>query len=194
MPMELEKKDFILASGSPQRIALLRQIGFEPKEIFPADIDESNFKAEKPLLYVRRMALEKAKFVAKAKTNQNILACDTIVCVGNRIIHKSKTAGEQMKVMQLLAGRTHKVISSVCLIDKGGKVHQRTVSTRITMRPLDKGELESYIESGEWKGVCGYKIEGKMAAYVTRLVGDYSSVVGLPLSETMNLLNGVGIR
>jgi septum formation protein len=187
-------KDFVLASGSAQRINLLRQIGFEPKEIFPADIDESNFAKEKPLPYVRRMALQKALHVAKLKPEQNILACDTVVCVGNRIIHKSKNEEEQMSVMKLLSGRTHKVISSVCLIDKFGKVHQRTGSTRITMKVLSDDELNNYIKDGEWKGVCGYKIEGKLAAYVTRLVGDYSSVVGLPLNETMNLLNGVGIR
>ena len=194
MPINIEKKDFILASGSPQRIALLRQIEIEPKEIFPADIDEHNFQKEKPLPYVKRMAFEKANHVAQIKSGQNILACDTVVCAGNRIIHKSKTETEQRKVMQLLSGRTHKVISSVCLIDKKGVAHQRTVTTRITMKRLSDEELEKYVTEGEWKGVCGYKIEGKIAAYVTRLVGDYSSVVGLPLSETMNLLTGVGIK
>lgn len=187
-------KDFILASGSPQRIALLRQVGVEPKEIFPANIDESNQPKEKPLVYVRRMALEKAQHVAGLKPGQNILACDTVVCAGNRIIHKSKTENEQRKVMKLLSGRTHKVISSVCLIDKQKKVHQRTIMTRITMKRLSEEELENYVAEGEWKGVCGYKIEGKLAGYVTRLVGDYSSVVGLPLNETLNLLNGVGIK
>ena len=194
MPVAVEQKDFILASGSPQRIALLRQIGFEPKEIFPADINEENEPKEKPLPYVRRMALQKALYVAKLKPEQNILACDTIVCVGNRIIHKSKNAEEQLKVMKMLSGRTHKVISSVCLIDKNGSPHQRTVMSRISMRRLDEKELKSYIDSNEWVGVCGYKIEGKMAAYVTRLVGDYSAVVGLPLCETMNLLKGVNIK
>ncbi len=194
MAESFEKKDFILASGSPQRIALLRQVEIEPKEIFPADIDETSSPKEKPLPYVKRMALEKALHVAQIKSGQNILACDTVVCAGNRIIHKSKTAEEQKKVMKILAGRTHKVISSVCLIDKSGTIHQRTVTTRITMKRLSDEELEKYVTDGEWKGVCGYKIEGKMAAYVTRLVGDYSSVVGLPLSETINLLKGVGIK
>lgn len=194
MPINSEIKNFILASGSPQRIALLRQIGYEPKEIFPADIDESNFAKEKSLPYVRRMALQKAQYVASLKPKQNVLACDTIVCLRNKIIHKSKNEDEQREVMNLLSGKTHKVISSVCLIDSSGNIHQRTVMTRITMKVLATDELEAYVKSGEWKGVCGYKIEGKMAAYVTRLVGDYSSVVGLPLNETMNLLNGVGIR
>lgn len=194
MSVGMQKKDFILASGSPQRIALLRQIGFEPKEIFPADINEENEPKEKPLPYVKRMALQKALYVAGKKQKQNVLACDTIVCVGNRIIHKSKTADEQTKVMKMLSGRTHKVISSVCLIDKEGKTHQRTVMSRVTMSRLDKDELTAYVESKEWEGVCGYKIEGKMAAYISRLVGDYSSVVGLPLCETKNLLKGVKIK
>ena len=192
--MSAGTKNFILASASPQRIALLRQIGFEPEKICPADIDETSKKGEKPLPYVRRMALQKALHIANLNPECNILACDTVVCAGNRIIHKSKNDKEQREVMKLLSGRTHKVISSVCLIDKNGKAHQRTVSTRITMKRLSDEELDDYVKDGEWKGVCGYKIEGKMAGYVSRLVGDYSSVVGLPLSETMNLLKGVGIK
>lgn len=192
--MSANVKNFILASSSPQRIALLRQIDCEPERICPANIDETSYNKEKPLPYVRRMALQKALHVAELNPEQNVLACDTVVCVGNRIIHKSQSADEQRKVMKLLSGRVHKVISSVCLIDKKGKVHQRTVSTRITMKKLSERELEDYVQDGEWKGVCGYKIEGKMAAYVSRLVGDYSSVVGLPLCETRNLLNGVGIK
>lgn len=192
--MSVSVKNFILASSSPQRIALLRQIDFEPEKICPANIDETSYPKEKPLPYVRRMALQKALHVAELNKGQNILACDTVVCVGNRIIHKSQNEDEQRKVMKLLSGRVHKVISSVCLIDKNGKVHQRTVSTRITMKRLSENELENYVKDGEWKGVCGYKIEGKMAAYVSKLVGDYSAVVGLPLCETMNLLNGAGIR
>ncbi len=172
----------------------MRQIGFEPERICPADIDETTQKGEKPLPYVRRMALQKATHIANLNPKHNVLACDTVVCAGNRIIHKSKNDKEQREVMKLLSGRTHKVISSVCLIDKNGKAHQRTVSTRITMKRLSDEELDEYVKDGEWKGVCGYKIEGKMAGYVSRLVGDYSSVVGLPLNETMNLLKGVGIK
>lgn len=190
----MKVQNFILASGSAQRIALLRQIGYEPKEIFPADIDESCMPSEQPLPYVRRMALSKAKRVAELKPDENILACDTVVTVGKRILHKSQNEDEQRKVMQLLSGRTHKVISSVCLINKVGKVTQRTVTTRVSMKHLSRDELENYVKDGEWKGVCGYKIEGKLAGYVTRLVGSYSSVVGLPLHETLNLLNGENIK
>ena len=190
----MEIKDFILASGSPQRIALLRQIAYEPKAIQPADIDEECLPHEMPLPYVRRMALEKAKAVAKLKENENILACDTVVCVGSRIFHKAKDIEEQRKYMQLLSGRAHRVISSVCLINKNGKVSQRTVSTKIVMKRMSKEEIEDYLQSGEWQGVCGYKIEGLLGGYVTKMVGSYSGVVGLPLSETMNLLKGEGIK
>ncbi|MBE6451477.1 MAG: septum formation protein Maf [Alphaproteobacteria bacterium] len=187
-------KDFILASGSPQRIRLLEQIGYKPKKIQPADIDENCLPHEKPLPYVNRMALEKAKAVAKLYPNENILACDTIVTVGLRILHKSKNADEQLKVMSLLSGRNHKVISSVCLIDKNGKISKRTVTTRIGMKRLSQEEINQYIQSNEWVGVCGYKIEGLLAGYVKNMVGSFTGVVGLPLYETKNLLTGAGIK
>ncbi len=128
-----EVKDFILASGSPQRIALLRQVAYEPKKIQPADIDENCLPHEKPLPYVRRMALEKAKHVAALCPDENILACDTVVTVGQRILHKAKDAAEQLMYMTLLSGRTHRVISSVCLLNKKGQISQRTVTTTIMM-------------------------------------------------------------
>jgi septum formation protein len=186
----MEVKDFILASGSPQRIALLRQIGYEPKEILPADIDESCLPHEKPLPYVRRMALSKAKAVAAQREGENVLACDTVVAVGQRILHKSKDENEQRQVMKMLSGKTHRVISSVCLVNKNGKISQKTVSTKIAMKVLTPQEIESYVACGEWRGVCGYKIEGCLAGYVTRMVGSYSGVVGLPLYETQNILKG----
>lgn len=194
MQSSTEVKDFILASGSPQRIALLRQVVFEPKKIQPADINESCLPHEMPLPYVRRMALEKAKHVAALCPGENVLACDTIVAVGQRILHKAENAAEQLAYLKLLSGRTHRVISSVCLINKKGQVSQRTVTTKIMMKVLSDEDLNEYIECGEWKGVCGYKIEGRLAGYVTRMVGSYSGVVGLPLYETLNLLKGVGIK
>lgn len=189
----MKAKDYILASGSPQRIALLRQVCYEPKEILPADIDESCLPYEKALPYVRRMALNKAKHVAELRDGENILACDTVVVVGQKILHKSKDEDEQRKVMQMLSGKTHRVISSVCLINKHGKISQRTISTRITMKVLTPQEIEDYVACKEWCGVCGYKIEGRLAGYVKRIVGSYSGVVGLPLYDTLNILKGEGI-
>lgn len=189
-----ETKDFILASGSPQRIALLRQIAYEPKKITPADICEDCLPHEDPLPYVRRMALEKAQKIAADNPNENILACDTVVAVGKRILHKSRNDEEQTKVMNLLSGRTHRVISSVCLINKKGKISQRTVCSKITMKKLTPDEIRSYVQGGEWHGVCGYRIDGTLAGYVCRILGSYSGIIGLPLYETLNLLKGENIR
>lgn len=189
----MAKKDFILASGSPQRRALLEQIGFIPKEIAPADIDEHTLKDEKPLPYIRRIARAKAKAVAKAHPKENILSADTIIVVGQKIIQKSPDDITQTNVMKMLSGRTHRVITSVCLIDKNGHISQKTVTTKITMKHLTEQEITDYIKSDEWHGVAGYKIEGMLAGFVKKIIGSYSGVVGLPLYETKNLLNGVGV-
>ena len=190
----MTSKDFILASASPQRKKLLEQIGYTPKEIVAANIDESEHLHERPLCYVKRMAYEKAKAVAALRPNENILASDTIVTVGLRVIHKSQTPQEQEKVMRLLSGRNHRVISAICLIDKSGHVTQRTVITRISMKRLSEEEVKTYVESGEWIGVCGYKIEGILAGFVRKITGSFSGVVGLPLFETRNLLIGAKIK
>jgi septum formation protein len=187
-------QNFILASGSPQRRRLLEQIGYIPKAVIPADIDESCLKHERPLAYVRRMAREKALAVAALKPNENILACDTIVSVGLRVIHKSKTPQEQEAVMRLLSGRNHKVTSAVCLIDSQGRMFERDNTTRLSMKRLSESEIADYVRSEEWVGVCGYKIEGSLAGYVRNMVGSFSGVVGLPLFETRNLLVGAGIK
>ena len=187
------EKDYILASGSPQRRQLLTQIGYIPKKIQTANIDESVLKNEDPLPYIRRIARAKAQTVAKLIPNENILSADTIIVVGQRIIQKSPDAKTQEQVMRLLSGRTHRVITSVCLVDKSGKYHQRTITTKIVMKHLTDKEIEEYIASNEWVGVAGYKIEGMLAGYVKKIIGSYSSVIGLPLFETKNLLNGIGV-
>lgn len=187
------EKDYILASGSPQRRQLLTQIGYVPKKIQTANIDESVLKNEDPLPYIRRIARAKAQAVAKLIPNENILSADTVIVVGKKIIQKSPDAQTQEQVMRLLSGRTHRVITSVCLVDKSGKYHQRTVSTKIAMKHLTDKEIEEYIASNEWVGVAGYKIEGMLAGYVKKIIGSYSSVIGLPLFETKNLLNGIGV-
>lgn len=189
----MSKQDFILASGSPQRRSLLAQIGVEPKAVQPADIDESVLKDEKPLPYIRRIARAKALKVAELFPSENILSADTVIVAGQKIIQKAHSDEEQTAVMNLLSGRTHRVITSVCLIDKTGKINQKTVTTKIKMKHLSTKEIETYIRAGEWHGVCGYKIEGLLAGYVQQINGSYSGVVGLPLYETKNLLNSAGI-
>ncbi len=186
-------KDFILASGSPQRRRLLEQIGYVPKDIHPADINEDIAAGETPLVYIKRIARAKAEAVAAVLKDENILSADTVIVANKKIIRKSATDEEQTAVMRLLSGRTHQVITSVCLIRKDGLVSQKTITTKIMMKHLTEQEIKDYIASGEWHGVAGYKIEGMLAGFVKKIIGSYSGVIGLPLYETKNMLNGAGI-
>lgn len=190
----METKDFILASGSPQRKQLLEQIGFIPAKIIPADIDESEKKGEKASAYVKRMASEKAAKIATIHQGSVVLGADTVVVVGTKILHKCKNDEEQTKVLELLSGKAHRVLSAVCVVDKNGKSSVRLNTTRILMKKLSQKEISDYVASREWVGCSGYKIEGKLAGFVTKMIGSYSGVVGLPLYETRNLLQGVGIK
>lgn len=190
----MTSKDFILASGSPQRRSLLEQIGYIPKQICPANIDEQSLPNEKPLPYIKRIARQKAEAVSKLYPNENILSADTIIVAGQKIIQKSHNSTEQTEVMNLLSGRTHRVITSVCLISKTGRISQKTVTTKIVMKHLTKDEIETYVSSNEWNGVAGYKIEGLLGGYVKKIIGSYTGVVGLPLYETKNLLTGAGVN
>lgn len=186
-------KNFILASQSPQRKMLLSQIGFEPLKIEPADIDETPEKGEKPSQYVKRMAKEKALFVANKNKGEVVLASDTIIVCGTTIIQKSKTDKEQEKVMKMLSGKTHRVLTSVCVVGKDGKAVVRLNTTKIKMKKLTQTEIKEYILSKEWCGCAGYKIEGLLAGFVKQIIGSYSGVVGLPLFEVRNLLIGAGV-
>lgn len=190
----MEKKDFILASASPQRIALLTQIGMTPKMICPADINEAEQKHETPSRYVKRMAYEKAAKIASLNPNENVLACDTVVVVGRKILHKAQNDAEQQEVMRLVSGRANHVLSAVCLIDKKGKCSLRLSDSRVITKKLSEKEINDYVSTKEWVGCSGYKIEGCFAGYVKKIIGSYSGIVGLPLYETQNLLNGAGIR
>ena len=190
----MPKTDFILASASPQRLALLQQIGYVPQKIAPADIDETTLKTETPLAYVKRMALQKALKTASLFPNENILAGDTVVCVGRRILHKAQSDQEQTAVMQLLSGRSCRVISAVCLISRSGKISQRCVTSRVITKKLSPQEIKDYVAGREWIGCSGYKIEGTFGGYVKKIIGSYSGIVGLPLFETQNLLEGIGVK
>lgn len=190
----MKNKNFILASGSAARRQLLEQIDYSPKLVDPADIDETTEKYETPTAYVKRMAVEKALTVAARHPGEIVLACDTVVVVGNKILHKSPTPEEQTKVMEALSGKAHRVLSAVCVINAQGHKALRCVSTRVVMKKLTAGEIRSYVEGKEWVGCCGYKIEGELAAYVKKIIGSYSGVVGLPLFETKNLLDGAGVK
>lgn len=186
-------KNFILASGSPQRKALLEQINFVPKMIVPADIDETPLKYEKPSAYVKRMALEKAKHVAGLYPNEVVLACDTVVVCGKTILQKAHSDEEQLCVMKMLSGKSHRVLSAVCVVNRQGGLALKLNVTKIQMKHLTEKEIKDYVAGKEWVGCSGYKIEGEMAAFVKKIIGSYSGVVGLPLYETKNMLISAGV-
>ncbi len=187
-------KDFILASGSPQRKLLLQQIAMEPALIEPAAIDETPRQGEKPSAYVKRMACEKAAWVAAKHPGKVVLGSDTVVVCAAKIIQKAHDDEEQTKVMRALSGKSHRVLTAVCVIDAAGKSRVRLNSTKIQMKKLSEREIRDYVASREWVGCAGYKIEGILGGLVRKMTGSYSGVVGLPLFETKNLLESVGIR
>ncbi|MCF6304432.1 MAG: Maf family protein [Rhodobacteraceae bacterium] len=179
----------ILASASPRRAELLAQIGVVPDAVMPADIDETPLKAELPRVYVARIALAKAMAV---QADGLILAADTTVAVGRRILGKPVDAAEATKFLLLLSGRRHKVITSVALRLKD-KIWQRTVETSVKFKRLSDAELSAYLRSMEWQGKAGgYAIQGIGGAFIPSINGSYTNVVGLPLTETANMLTGAG--
>jgi septum formation protein len=189
----------VLASGSPRRIELLQQAGIEPDRVFPADIDETPQRAEHPRSLAKRLSKEKAeKALASLKGETGhapsyVLAADTVVAVGRRILPKAETLDDAAFCLQLLSGRSHRVYSGICLITPEGKQRQRLVETRVRFRRLPRKEIDRYIASGEWRGKAGgYAVQGLAGSFVVKLVGSYSNVVGLPLYETAALLSGEG--
>lgn len=187
-------KDFILASGSPQRKALLEQIGYVPKLIESADIDETPHKHEPASSYVKRMALEKGRHVAEKHPGEIILSCDTVVVVGTHIIQKSHNDEEQEKVMRILSGKSHRVLSAVCVINRQAKAVLRLSTTKIQVKHMSEEEIATYVSGHDWVGCSGYRIEGLMETFMKKMIGSNSGVIGLPLYETKALLNGAGIK
>ncbi len=186
-----ERPRLVLASASPRRRALLAQIGVVPDAVVPAEIDETPAKAELPRRYAQRLAREKAEAVA-AREPGLVLAADTVVAVGRRILGKPLDAAEAVRFLLLLSGRRHRVTTAVGLAGLGA-VRVRTVETRVKLKRLSDTELSAYIRSGEWEGKAGgYAIQGIAAAFVPEIHGSYTNVVGLPLTETANLLLGAG--
>ena len=193
------RPELILASASPRRLALLNQIGIEPEHLVPAHIDETPNKNELPRKLAQRLADEKAAATRqKAKAtgiadNALVLAADTVVAVGRRILPKAETMEEANTCLRLLSGRGHRVYTAVSMITPGGATRRRLVETRIRFKRLSNREIESYLASAEWRDKAGgYAIQGIAGSFVVRLVGSYSAVVGLPLYETVGLLSGEG--
>ena len=182
-------KPFILASASPRRRDLLAQIGLEPSEIIPADINEAPIEGEQPRQHALRLACEKAQKVSSEHPNQIILASDTVVGVGRRILPKTEDRASAEACLRLLSGRAHRVFTGVAVIDQTGQLHSRVSETRLKMKRLSEAEITDYLESGEWDGKAGgYGIQGRAGAFIHHISGSYTGVVGLPVYETRNLL------
>jgi septum formation protein len=189
----------VLASGSPRRVALLRQIGVEPDAVIPSDLDETPRRAESPRALAERLAREKANASAEVARRREgleramVLAADTVVCVGRRILPKAEIAEEAEDCLRLLSGRAHRVYTGLALLTASGAKRTRLVDTRVRFKRLSRAELQAYLDSGEWRGKAGaYAIQGFAGAFVIRLIGSYANVVGLPLAETAALLAGEG--
>ncbi len=189
----------VLASASPRRLELLQQIGLEPDALLPADVDETPKKGEVPRMLAARLAEEKvlaAEKVAKKRTelaDAYLIAADTVVSVGRRILPKCEILTEATQCLRLLSGRAHKVHTGLCLVTPNGALRHRLVETRVRFKRLSGDEIDAYVASGEWRGKAGgYAIQGLAGSFVQRLVGSYSSVVGLPLYECLSLLAGEG--
>ncbi|MGB0498651.1 MAG: Maf family protein [Rubricella sp.] len=182
----------ILGSASPRRRELLARVGVVPHDIRPADIDETPLKGELPRPYVERLAREKALAVP-AGPGEVVLAADTTVHLGRRILGKPQDEGEAARFLLMLSGRRHRVTTAVAL-RRGDTLRTRTVETVVRIKRLSDAELSGYLRSGEWRGKAGgYAIQGIGAAFIPSISGSYTNVVGLPLTETANLLTSFGI-
>jgi len=188
------RPELVLASASPRRIELLALIGITPDRIDPADIDETPLKDETPSRLAARLARTKAQAVAARAPDAVVLAADTVVAVGRRLLEKPADAAEAEKFLRLLSGRNHRVFTGVA-VAVGETVRHRVVDTRVAIKRLSDAEIADYVAGGDWKGKAGgYGIQGPAAAFVLRIIGSHPAVMGLPLPETVNLLAGAGWR
>jgi septum formation protein len=195
----LQKQKLVLASASPRRLTLLAQMGVEPDALRPATIDETARKGEMPRALVSRLARAKAEAARDQIANDRdvadayVLAADTIVCVGHKILGKPQHMEEAAASLQLLSGRNHRVLTAVCLITPQDRVRTKIVDTRVRFKHLTQSEIEAYIASREWRGKAGgYAIQGLAGCFVHKIVGSYTNVVGLPLTEVVGLLVAEG--
>ncbi|HYB08138.1 MAG TPA: Maf family protein [Alphaproteobacteria bacterium] len=184
----------ILASASPRRLELLRQIGVTPERVEPSAIDERALARELPRAHALRLAEAKARVVAGGHPGKFVLGADTVVALGRRILPKALDEKTARSCLAMLSGRRHRVIGGVALLNPGGRAVTRAVTTIVAFKQLEPGEIDAYIEAGEWHDKAGgYAIQGRAAAFVRFLSGSYSNVVGLPLYETMALMKGLGL-
>jgi septum formation protein len=197
--LAIGRPKLVLASGSPRRVSLMNQAGIEPDALRPADIDETPHQGELPRVCANRLAHAKATTALNAIGTDDdvygafILAADTVVAVGRRILPKPELVDEAAQCLRLLSGRSHRVYTALCLITPKRRTRQRVVETRVRFKRLSIEDIESYLGSGEWRGKAGgYAVQGLAGTFVVKMVGSYTNVVGLPLYETIALLAGEG--
>lgn len=191
----MSRQILILASASPRRADLLAQIGVVPDTVDPADIDETPLNDELPRIYAARLAETKAKAVAARHSNALVLAADTVVSVGRRILDKPTDANDARKHLSLLSGRRHRVSTALSLLrTEDQRIWSRVVETQVKLKRLSDPEIDAYLTTSEWRGKAGgYAIQGIAARFVPWIGGSYSNVVGLPLTETAGLLEAAGL-
>lgn len=197
-PIDARPK-LVLASASPRRLELLQQAGLDADALLPTDVDETPQRNELPRTLAARLASEKAAAAIKIRSYQPqlegsfLLAADTVVAVGRRILPKCEDVEQAADCLRLLSGRQHRVFTGVSLVTPRGAERRRLVETRLRFKRLSETEIDAYIASGEWRGKAGgYAIQGLAGTFVVRLIGSYTAVVGLPLYETCSLLAGEG--
>jgi septum formation protein len=189
----------VLASGSPRRVQLINQAGIEPDSLRPTDIDETPQRGELPRACANRLARAKAEAaLALVRVDEElkgsyILSADTVVAVGRRILPKAELLDEAAQCLRLLSGRNHRVHTAICLVTPKETFRQRLVETKVRFKRLSDEDIEAYLASGEWRGKAGgYAAQGIAGAFMVKIVGSYSNIVGLPLYETTTLLAGEG--
>jgi septum formation protein len=185
----------VLASASPRRLELLRQVGLMPDCIDPADIDETPRRGELPPAHAMRLAQEKAQAVVPRHPGAYVLAADTVVACGRRILPKTEDEASARSCLELLSGRRHRVHGGIVVVSPDGQLVSRRVDSQVAFKRLSEAEVGAYLRTGEWQGKAGgYAIQGRAAALIRWVSGSYSNVVGLPLFETVQLLAGRGYR
>ena len=196
---ERTRPKLVLASASPRRLTLLAQAGIDPDALRPSSIDETPRKGEMPRTLVARLSRAKAEASRDQIANDKdvadayVLAADTVVAVGRRILMKPKLVEEAVACLQLLSGRSHRVLTGVCLITPEEKIKTKIVETRVRFKRLSGDEVEAYIASREWRDKAGgYAIQGLAGTFVQKIVGSYTSIVGLPLTEVIGMLGAEG--
>ncbi|MCI5049371.1 MAG: Maf family nucleotide pyrophosphatase [Rickettsiales bacterium] len=190
----MSRPRFILASASPRRLALLKQIGITPDDIIPADIDETPRKGELPRHYVKRIAESKALHVSNQHANALILSADTTVAFSRDILPKAEDENEARACLKRMSGRRHHVLTHLCLCQNQKLVYSRTLDSIVQFKRLSQDDIDWYISTGEWEGKAGgYAIQGAAQALISFMRGSHSAIVGLPLYETKNALALQGI-